>query len=422
MLTATLLVAFAPTPALDLDRKTRKAIEEHVEAYFAADGRTSEGMAERDRILGEVDRLAPDPLTEEEAEEWRELVFEVWEDGPELPKGSGREHFWEDEKRGLYITGGDTRRPKGLVIGMHGGGVGSGDCGEAASFLSSGAKRQDWVGIFPEVLEKTEHGWTTSGTEEWVMELVDRARRTYAVDANRVYFAGHSMGGFGSWTLGGHHADRVAALGPAAGAPTPYLNSAGVIWAIEAGVVPNLRNVPMRVYQSADDPQVPPDANRMAVEKVEEARERWGGYRDFEYIEVDGQGHSYPPGGGKEWLAELARFERDPHPPKVVWQPMLSWKRQFYWLYWERPTREAIVVADVPEENVVRVESKWPLDGLWILLHGELFDLDREVSVRVNGTEIWRGVPERRLSTILLTGVFGDAGLCAAARVPAFAR
>ncbi len=418
---AVILLAVLPGPVADVDRKTAKEIEARIEQYFALDGRKSEGHAERTRLLLEIDELAPEPLSAKEAKTWRAKIQGSWDDGPRLPKKTGREHFWEEDKRGLYIIGGVTKKPKGLLIGMHGGGVGSGDCGEAAGFLSNAAKKRKWAAIFPEVLEKTEHGWTTAGTEEWVMELVDRARRTYGVDANRVYFAGHSMGGFGSWTLGAHHADRVAALGPAAGAPTPYVNREGVIFDIEDGVVPNLRNVPMRVYQSRDDPKVPAEANQVAVRKVEEAQERWGGYEDFEYIEEDGRGHAYPPGGGKDWLEALSKFERDPYPKKVVWQPWLSWKRQFYWLYWEQPEKSALVVAEVVEKNLVRIESETKrLEGLWVLLQPELVDIDGEVSVEVNGKVVWSGVPERKLSTLLLTGVFGDEGLSCAVRVPAF--
>jgi poly(3-hydroxybutyrate) depolymerase len=421
---ATLLafvLALSVSTAADVDKKTAKQIEARIELYFAQEGRTRTGHAERTRLLHEIEELAPDALSAKQAKSWRKRIFDQWEDGPKLPKKTGREHFWEDEKLGLYIIGGVTKKPKGLLIGMHGGGIGTGDCGEAAGFLSSAAKKRRWAAIFPEVLEKTEHGWTTSGTEEWVMELVDRARRTYGVDANHVFFAGHSMGGFGSWTLGAHHADRVAALGPAAGAPTPYVNKEGVIFDIEDGVVPNLRNVPMRVYQSRDDPQVPAAANQVAVQKVAEAKQLWGGYDDFEYSEVNGKGHAYPPGGGKDWLEALSEFERDPHPTKVVWQPWLSWKRQFYWLYWEVPEKSAIVVAEVVEKNLIRIESEADLKGLWVLLQPELVDIESDVIVEVNGEQVWSGVPERKLSTLVLTGVFGDEGLCTALRVPAFA-
>lgn len=409
----------APAAAQDLDRRTRKEVEELIERYVRLDGRTAEGHGVRRELLARVHELVPGELDRREVERWTELVHEAWREGPELPTGSGREYFWEDERRGLYILGGQTRRPKGLVVGMHGGGVGSGDCAEAAGFLSSGAKGQRWLGIFPEVLEKTEHGWTTAGTEEWVLELVERARRTFDLDPDRIYLAGHSMGGYGSWTLGGHHADQWAAIGPAAGAPTPYLNAEGEVWAIEDGVVPNLRNLPARVFQSADDPKVPPDANRVAVKKVEEARERWGGFEHFEYIEVDGHGHAYPPGGGDDWLEALAGYERDPHPRKVVWQAALPWKRQFYWLHQESPVAGTIVVAEVLEDNLVRVECSRPAPGLEVLLSSELVDLEREVVVEVDGRETWRGVPRATLATILLTGAGGDPGRTYACRVPA---
>ena len=36
-----------------------------------------------------------------------------------------------------------------------------------------------------------------------------------------------------------------------------------------------------------------------------------------------------------------------------------------------------------------------------LLLNDELLDLDREVTVRVNGTQVWKGKPERSLKTAI---------------------
>jgi poly(3-hydroxybutyrate) depolymerase len=47
-----------------------------------------------------------------------------------------------------------------------------------------------------------------------VMELV---ANEYGVDRSRIYLMGNSMGGFGTWYLGAKHADRWAAIAPAAG-------------------------------------------------------------------------------------------------------------------------------------------------------------------------------------------------------------
>jgi predicted esterase len=402
---------------VDLDGDIAKVIDD----YFVLDDRTADGRNQRTELIKEVDRLLGESLDEKAEEHWREVIKEKWLDGRKLEKKKGNHYFWEKEKLGFYIVGGVTKKPRGLLIGMHGGGVGSGDAREASGFLSNAAKKAKFVAIFPEVLEKTEHGWTTSGTEEWVLDLVDAACRTYGVDPNHVIFAGHSMGGFGSWMLGGHHADRVAALGPAAGAPTPYLNSKGEAEAIVEGVIPNLRNIPMRVYQSDDDPQVPPAANRVAVKQVAEAKAKWGGYEDFEYIEVSGKGHAYPKGGGKDWLKPLVKFERDPHPTKIVWEPTLQWKRQFYWLYWESANMRQVVEAEIIKgENIIRLTTVGSTQGLWILLPESQIDIEKEVVVEVGGTEVWRGIPERKLSTLLMTGVRGDDDLNFSVRVPAW--
>ena len=294
----------------------------------------------------------------------------------------------------------------------------SGDAGSSHGAYNHAAKKMKWLAIFPEVLEKTEHGWTDSGTEEFVLDLVDAALRTWKIDPNHVYFAGHSMGGYGSWTLGAHHADRVAALAPSAGAPTPIYGPSGKIEAVDDGVVPNLRNVPMVVYQSDDDPQVPPDANRAAVEAVNQARETWGGY-ELEYWEVTGQGHGMPPGGTVAHLEKIAGHERDARPGKIVWQPALTWKRQFYWLWWDQPARGAVVVAELDRE-ANRVSVDCPVDprGLEVLLDGELLDLDGEVVVVLGETEVHRGPLQARLATLVKTGVGGDSARTFTVAVP----
>jgi len=225
------------------------------------------------------------------------------------------------------------------------------------------------------------------------------------------------MGGYGSWTLGGHHADQFAALAPSAGAPTPIMNRAGEIIDLVEGVVPNLRNVALRIYQSGDDPQVPPDANRLAVRRLEQARALHGGY-DFEYWEVDGQGHDAPPGGFAAHLARIAEIERTTHPDTVVWQPTLAWKHQSYWLWWDEPVKNALVVARiVPGKNIVHVTCDQDARGLAVLVDPELLDPKREIVVFLNEIEVYRGIPVPDLATVLATGGRGDPALAYTTRI-----
>ncbi len=406
--------ALAAAPAPDVPN--RKECRELIEAYLAADGTSEEGRIERERLRRRL-RLVK-PTRSSDLKKWRKLLLETWADGPELEK-AGTNHLWPEDQRGKYIVGGRTKKPKALAICMHGGGVGSGEASSAHGAYDGALAERGWLGIYPEVLEKTERGWTDSGTEEFVLELVDRALRTWELDHDRVYFVGHSMGGYGSWTLGAHHADRVAALAPSAGAPAPRLGPDGLAQSLLPGVIPNLRNVPLVVYQSIDDPRVPPDANRVARDEVEAARERWGGYADFEYWEVNGRGHGAPPGGYGAHLDRIAGFERGPLPTKVVWQPTLEWKQQFYWLWWDDPRAKVILEAEIDRERgLCEVRAKRAAYGVSLLLNDELVDMKRELRVTFNGKEVWRGVPERSLDVMVMTAVHGDESLMFEALVP----
>jgi pimeloyl-ACP methyl ester carboxylesterase len=410
------LLALTPTFVQDTRPPSSRETTDLIETYFEADGRSEEGGEQRRGILARLDE-GPE-LSKSQAKTWRKKLLKTWSKGRELEKDSGQAFYWEEEKRGKFIVGGEVRRPKGLLLCMHGGGVGSGDAWSSQGAYNPAAKDLDWLAIYPEVLEKTEHGWTDSGTEEFVMDLVECARRTWKIDPNRVYFAGHSMGGYGTWTLGAHHADVVAGLAPSAGAPSPIFGPGGKVIDVAPGVIPNLRNVPIVIYQSDDDPNVPPAANRGAAEQLAAAKERWGGY-DYEYWEVPGRGHGPPPGGPIAHLEKIAERVREPLPEKIVWQPGVAWKRQFHWLWWETPDKRAIVVAELDREaNTIRIACDRPTPGLSVLLDDRLVDLENEVIVVLNDEEVFRGLAPRRLAVMLATAVRGDPDLLFEARVP----
>jgi pimeloyl-ACP methyl ester carboxylesterase len=399
---------------------TAKELDAKVQRVFALDARKAEEFAEQQKLLAELATVELDAAQEKS---WRaKLVKLAAGAGPQLEKDSGKHWFWPEDKkgtkgRGLYIVGGATKKPKGLVIGMHGGGAGSGDAWTAHSALDSAARELDLLALYPEVLEKTERGWTDSGTEEFVVDLVEAAVRTWKLERERVYLAGHSMGGYGSWVIGARHADAFAGLAPSAGAPTPILGPGGVASDIDWGVIPNLRNLAIRIYQSDDDRNVPPDANRLAVKKLEEARARFGGF-DFEYWEVPRRGHDLPPGGMKALLEKLEDKRRNARPAKVVWQPVLEWKRHFYWLWWDAPREGAIVEAELDAaQNKVRVSCDADATGLSVLLDDALVDLDKELVVELNGAEVFRGILTRDLGVLTRTALRNDPALTFSARV-----
>ncbi|MCK6460098.1 MAG: hypothetical protein L6Q95_09425, partial [Planctomycetes bacterium] len=338
---------------------------------------------------------------------WREKLLNLAAENGRKLKKSGTEYWYgERETRGTYIVGGSGGKG-GLVIALHGGGEGAGDAGEAFGTFAPIASRKKCICIAPEVLEKTERGWTTSGTEEFVLELIEAAKRTWkAIPHDRVYMVGHSMGGYGSWTVGAHHADLFAGLGPYAGAPTPYTVDGqpySEVVGLQEGVIPNLRNVALHVYQSLDDKQVPAAPNVFANRMLQEWKAEHGGY-DYKYVEVDGQGHGAPPGGHKAGFDWLYERRRDPRPKYVLWEPVLPYKRMFYWLWWDNPLPKTLVKAVVKPGNEIEIDLKGqPRAGFRILLDEALVDLSKEVTVREGSEVVFKGTVPFTLSTMLMT-------------------
>ncbi len=416
------LAALLAAVATAQQAPSAKEVDQAVGAFFAADDKTEAGHTARLAILA---RLAALPaLDGKQQKAWQQKIAKLWAKGRTLTK-SGDNWFWPadgkgGEQRGRYLVGGETKKPKGLVIAMHGGGVGFGDPVGLAGSYGPALQQLGYLMIAPGVLAQTECGWTDSGTEEFVIDLVDAALRTWQIDPDHVYLAGFSMGGHGAWVLGAHHADRTAALAASSGAPTPIRNApGGPIVDLQDGVVPSLRNVFAAIYQGGADPQVTPDGNRFAVQRLAEAAQKWGGYT-HDYWEVAGKGHDDPPGGPIALLRRIAGKARSVIPERIVWQPALPWKRQFAWLYWDKPVLGALVVADLDRKaNTITVTCDKPANGLQVLLDGRVLDLGREVTVTVNGATVFRGTPTADLGTLLLTSDHPDPGLQFAVRVPA---
>lgn len=88
------------------------------------------------------------------------------------------------------------------------------------------------------------------GRSFWTMELealnalLDEIIETYAVDTNRIYLTGLSMGGFGSWSLAIKYPDRFAAIAPVCGGGEPEKVSV-------------LKDIPVWVFHGGKDQTVP---------------------------------------------------------------------------------------------------------------------------------------------------------------------
>lgn len=99
--------------------------------------------------------------------------------------------------------------------------------------------------------------------------LLQHLKATLKVDAKRIYLTGNSMGGYGSWTWGGHNPEHFAAIAPMSGGTgpggpkdvTPDLNK----WAA------NLAKVPVFAFVGGKDRVVPPDRSQQMIAAIKKA-------------------------------------------------------------------------------------------------------------------------------------------------------
>jgi hypothetical protein len=180
------------------------------------------------------------------------------------------------------------------------------------------------------------------------------------VDEDRVYLAGASMGGTGSWHLAAHYPDRFAALVAASG------NSDDRVWEelwegrpaepAEGSVAAalkrlerldspvtyagNLLNVPCRAIHGADDDIVPVEHARNMVAALEQAGAQ------VEYHELVGVGHGVGFGRVREkqaaWLLTHRRAKR---PARVRYATDGRWPGA-YWIRRLEPARP-LALAEV---------------------------------------------------------------------------
>ena len=107
------------------------------------------------------------------------------------------------------------------------------------------------------------------------LELVDQLARGLAVDPNRIYVTGLSMGGMGSWYAAQAKPKRFAALLQICGGGDP-------LWA------DRYAGIPISIFHGQADGAVPIARNREMVAALAQA----GHYPELRYVEYPGVDHN----------------------------------------------------------------------------------------------------------------------------------
>jgi pimeloyl-ACP methyl ester carboxylesterase len=347
----------------------------------------------KDEVLERTRKLGPIP--DRPLKDVVKALFTVAREGPKS-EGGGTCTAKFPRFPGTYQLSGSGGGRKGVFIGLHGGGPGVGEGGSAAGQWG-GATGKGLIGVFPTAnLSGRDTTWQSPDVEAFVIAILAELKRTFPIDTNRVYIAGHSLGGSGAYHIGLRHADLFAAVSPNAGGCHGVEVKPGV-FEVPGGFVANLLHTGCFITHYDLDPRVGVGDSRAVARELDElAAQHPGGY-DHVYIEGQGVNHGFPPKGDPSTIISwMTRHVRTPCPKKVVWEPANPEKRLFYWLRMASPfggSRNGRIVATI-EDNVIEVRGLSTM-GLSVLLAEEMFDARRPLAVRLEGKEVFSGLLSR---------------------------
>jgi len=421
LLSLLLAVFLVPAASLEakpkLDNKTKKKVEDLATRWFKARPKTKFDRWDRTvraDLLKEAETLGPIP------EGSMPLYVDVlWKAVKKYgPKGKGE--METPYGTATWIQKGGGGRKSGLVLGLHGGGVGAGNASGATSW-----SLPKHMGMYPQGIRLIHDTWNSVHGERFLLTLIEIAKAQYEIDPDRVYSMGFSMGGTGSMFMAGRHPDLLAGAIPAHGvvpADKVKVFTAAETGNLEHGIVPNLRNVAVYFYTGRIDENCEPGTFLHAWDILQELKKTdRDGYKLVRFQCHEGVAHSQPPGEPTNAYKFVKAQRRNAFPKKIVWEyndapwppPDVEdrgkterrWKRWMYWLYCRMPVDRMLVEAarsETDTEHVVDLDATlvFPED-FTIYLNDRMYDVKKEVVVRVAGKEVWRGRPEPNFATVL---------------------
>ncbi len=226
--------------------------------------------------------------------------------------------------------------------------------------------------------------WWSDESEELVRLLVDEILERFNVDTNRVYLAGFSNGGTGTFIYAARWADRLAAAVSLEGAGKRV--GFGVSLPSPGGV----GRLPFLFVHGDRDRIIDVEASRESVKALR--RENRDARVELQVL--PGRDHDVMLGTDDGLtLAFLEQHRRDPFQREVAFSLDNLRSPRRYWLeVLEKKRGVARVEGRIGDDGVIAVKTK-RVRRLRLLLRRELLPEASELRVIVNGQEAFRGTP-----------------------------
>jgi poly(3-hydroxybutyrate) depolymerase len=238
-------------------------------------------------------------------------------------------------------------------------------------YIAGRPKRFPFLAVFPQAQTM----WFRGKEEIAVFAIIEDVCKNYRVDIDRIYLTGFSMGGFGAWEMGVRRPDLFAAIVPiCGGAPLDFLQ--------------NLVNTPIWAFHGAKDTNVPVNATRQAIARLQSL----GGspqFTEFPQLEHNAWDSAYASPALYRWLLQQRRQTA----PRSIDYTFPGGAARAWWLGIEAepdlrsPAHIRVNVADGGEVNV---EAEG-VAAFAILCEREPIATGSDIIVKLNGAVAFKG-------------------------------
>ncbi|MCC9166911.1 dienelactone hydrolase family protein [Pontibacter harenae] len=275
-----------------------------------------------------------------------------------------------------------------LYISLHGGGGTTKEVNDQQWRNQIGLYQPaEGIYVAPRAPTDSWNMWHQEHIDHFLEKLIQAAVVFEDVNPNKVYIMGYSAGGDGTFQLAPRMADHWAAAAMMAGHPG------------DASAA-NLRNIGFTIHMGGKD----------AAYKRNELAQVWEGLLDsLKASDPKGYAHEVQIHENlPHWMNRrdtvavpwMAKFTRNPLPEKVVWQQDDVLKESFYWLAVPQSAMERgkklTATHQLGEINIL--ESDY--DTVLINLNDTMLDLNKKLTVKYQGKEIFKGKVKRSILPI----------------------
>ncbi len=323
----------------------------------------------------------------------------------------------EPDAKWLYFMGYKGEQPQSgypLYLYLHGSGPKDKEwqTGHKLAMMFNDAPS---VYVIPQIPSEKRYRWWHKSKQFEIEKLIRLSFIDKKIDPNKLYIFGISEGGYGSQRLASFYADYLAGAGPMAGGE-PLRNAP----------VENLRNTAFSFLTGEKDLMFGRDQLTLITgRELKKWQEKYPNSFVHRVELQEGRGHGIDYTPTTEWLKDKVR---NPHPKGVIWENFAMdgvYRKGFYNIaVIERsntdnntPTRYIMEIdnnnitlnVDLVSYNVTK-RNRWNIEmeynkeytpatkgKVTIYLNNKLVDLNREVTVTVNGKRVYKGVVKPNL-------------------------